>query len=320
MAVDLTVSVCTFNSEQRLPAVLDRLLAQMDTADITWEVLVVDNNSQDGTAQVVADYAARWRADSLLRYVFEPIQGTSYARNRAIAESASQDLVAFVDDDYLLAERWVAAAVQFGKDHPKAGAYGGRHYVKTDDPLPADFHSIKFLLALEDRGPKPLQYIVPGCVPGGPSFVVRKQAWREAVPFNRRLRGKQTIRGLVVSNAEDIEIVIYIQSSRWEVWHHPELEGWHHIAAGRFEREQLKRLALSSGLSTHACRIAKLAPWQRPFMPVLLPFYLGLSIIRLLTFYLRQRRTIATQLGSACWFEYYRGVLLSPWYTPRPMS
>jgi glycosyltransferase involved in cell wall biosynthesis len=320
MTFNLTVAICTFNGEQRLPAVLDRLLAQTGTAGVTWEVLVVDNNSQDGTAQVVANYATRWRADSCLRYVFEPTQGTAYARNRAIAESHSQDLVAFADDDYLFAEHWVAAAVQFGKDYPQAGAYGGRHYVKTDDPLPADFHSIKFLLALEDRGAQPLQYTAPGCVPGGPSFVVRKQAWREAVPLNRRLRGKQTIRGLVVSNAEDLEIVIYIQSSRWQVWHHPELEGWHHIAAGRFDREQLTRLARSAGLSAHACRIAKLAPWQRPWMPVLLPFYLGLSATRLITFYLRQRQAIATQLGPACWFEYYRGVLLSPWYTPRPMS
>ncbi len=105
MAVDLTVAICTFNGEKRLPAVLDRLLGQTDTAGMTWEVLVVDNNSQDGTAQVVADYAARWRTDSRLRYVFEPTQGTAYARNRAIAEAHSHDLVAFADDDYLLAER-----------------------------------------------------------------------------------------------------------------------------------------------------------------------------------------------------------------------
>jgi glycosyltransferase involved in cell wall biosynthesis len=317
--LDLTVAICTFNGEQRLPAVLDRLLAQTPTPGVMWEVLVVDNNSQDETAKVVADYAARWRDDSRLRYVFEPIQGLSYARNRAIAEAASQDLVAFLDDDYLLSDTWLTAAVQFGKDHPQAGAYGGRHYVKTADVLPADFHQIKFLLALEDRGADSFQYTARGSVPGGPCFVVRKQAWQDAVPLSRRLRGKENIRGIVVSSAEDLEIVIYIQSSRWQVWHNPKMEGFHHIAAGRFEPEHLTRLARSGGLSAHACRIAKLPPWQRPFMPLFLPFYLAISAGRVAVHYLQHYRTLKTNLAQACLFEYKLGVLLSPWFTPQPM-
>ncbi len=320
MTIGFTVAICTFNGEQRLPAVLDRLLQQTGLADITWEVLVVDNNSQDGTAQVVADYARQWRPDCHLRYVLEPTQGTAYARNRAIAAAASQDLIAFVDDDYLLADNWVAAAIQFGQDHPAAGAYGGRHYVKTDDALPADFHQIKFLLALEDRGTEAFQYTTRGNVPGGPSFVVRKLAWQETVPLNRRLRGKEKIRGMVVSSAEDLEIVIYIQSSHWQVWHHPQMEGFHHIAPGRFEREHLTRLARSAGLSAHACRIAKLRPWQRPWMSLLLPMYLALSAGRVGTHYWRYRRTLSQSLAQACWFEYKLGVMLSPWFTPPPMS
>lgn len=319
MTLDLTVAICTFNGEQRLPAVLDRLLSQNPTPGLMWEVLVVDNNSQDATAKVVADYAAQWRDDSRLRYVLEPTQGTAYARNCAIAEAASSDLVAFVDDDYLLAENWVAAALRFGKEHPQAGAYGGRHYVKTEEPLPDDFHEIKFLLALEDRGPEAFQYTARGCVPGGPCFIVRKQAWNESVPLSRHLRGKENIRGMVVSSAEDLEIVIYIQSSHWQVWHNPQMVGFHHIAPGRFEREHLTRLALSAGFSSHACRIAKLPPWQRQLMPLLLPLYLGMSTLRWLGFYLKHRQETATKLGRACWLEYHRGVMLSPWYTPRPM-
>ena len=319
MSIDFTVAICTFNGADRLPEVLDHLLRQHVPAGVQWEVLVVDNNSQDQTAAVVADYVQRWRSDSQLRYVFEPKQPTAYARNRAIQEAAS-DLVGFMDDDCLPAENWLAEAVQFGKTHPQAGAYGGRTYVKSNEPLPPDYYQIKFLLAIEDRGDTTFRYTTPGMVPGGPCFVVRKQAWQEAVPQNRRLRGKDTIRGIVVSNAEDIEIVVYIQSSRWEVWHNPAMEVWHQIQPSRFGREHMLNLARSAGLSAHACRIAKLPPWKRPLMPLLLPIYLLVSAYRVVEYYLNYRSEFPISLGRACWFQYKVGVFLSPFFTPRPMT
>ncbi|XGV95234.1 MAG: hormogonium polysaccharide biosynthesis glycosyltransferase HpsE [Leptolyngbya sp. BL-A-14] len=319
MSIDFTVAICTYNGEQRLPAVLDQLCKQVGTEGIFWEVLIIDNNSQDQTAVVVANYAKQWRSDSQIRYVFEPKQPTAYARNRAIQEAAS-DLVGFMDDDCLPADNWLAEAYQFGQTHPQAGAYGGRTYIKSNEALPPDFHAIKFLLAIEDRGEHSFQYTVPGTVPGGPCFVVRKQAWQEAVPTNRRLRGKDTIRGTVVSNAEDIEIVIYIQSSHWQVWHNPKMEVWHQIQTGRLQRDHLLKLARSGGLSAHACRIAKLPPVRRAWMPLLLPVYMLVSALRVLQYYVQHQREFSNDLGKACSFQYKVGVLLSPFFTPRPMS
>jgi glycosyltransferase involved in cell wall biosynthesis len=318
MTINFTVAICTFNGETRLPAVLDCLLAQEGIDGLTWEVLIVDNNSRDRTVAVVESYAARWRTDSRLRCVSELKQGAAYARDRAIAEAASSDLIGFLDDDNLPGPGWVAAAYAFGQAHPRAGAFGGRVFPKLDTDPDFDFYSIKFLLAIEDRGEQVLQYTRPGCVPGAPGLVVRKQAWQQYVPLQRRLRGHDEVTKKTAPGAEDIETVLFIQSSPWEVWHNPAMEVWHHIPARRLERPYLLKLARGAGISSHACRIARSQPWQRPWLPLLVPMYALNSALRLALYYLQHRHELASEVSKACWFEYNLGVLISPWRTPQP--
>ncbi|WP_432808194.1 hormogonium polysaccharide biosynthesis glycosyltransferase HpsE [Pantanalinema sp. GBBB05] len=320
MGIDFTVAIRVYNSAQRLPGVLDRLLQQIDTEGIAWEVLIIDNNSQDNTPQIAADYAKRWQPSIPFRYIIEPRQGRSFARERAIREAAS-DLVGFLDDDNLPSETWVAAAFRFGQAHPHAGAYGGNVYPLLEGEPPADFDQVKHLLAISDRGPNPYLYTrAAGQVPIGPGCVFRKRAWQAAVPTHRRLQGVDDPRKVRVSGAEDVEALYYILSSGWEIWHNPEIEIWHQIPPRRLERDYLLRMARNSGLAAHAWRIAKLKPWQRPFMPLLVPFYLLLSGSRVGLLYLKHRQNFATNLAVACLFESRMGNFLSPFLTPPPIS
>jgi glycosyltransferase involved in cell wall biosynthesis len=48
--VDFTVTICTYNGANQLPQVLDRLLVQQHTDNLSWDVLIVDNHSTDSTA------------------------------------------------------------------------------------------------------------------------------------------------------------------------------------------------------------------------------------------------------------------------------
>ncbi|PSN20103.1 glycosyl transferase, partial [filamentous cyanobacterium CCP5] len=52
--LDFSIAICTYNGEHRLPDVLNALLQQSQIDNLRWEVIVVDNNSQDGTAQAVS--------------------------------------------------------------------------------------------------------------------------------------------------------------------------------------------------------------------------------------------------------------------------
>ena len=96
--VDFSVAIPTYNGAKTLPLVLERLRSQINLDKITWEVIVVDNNSTDETAQVVQTFQENWTLQSQLRYCCETQQGLSYARQRAVKE-ANGRFIGFLDDD-----------------------------------------------------------------------------------------------------------------------------------------------------------------------------------------------------------------------------
>jgi glycosyltransferase involved in cell wall biosynthesis len=320
MPINFTVAIRTYNAEKRLPEVLDRLLTQINTENIHWEVLVIDNNSTDQTAAVVAEYAQRWRPDSQIRYLSEPRQGVGYGRELAMREAASEALVGFLDDDNLPEQTWLATAYRFGQQHPNAGAYGGNIYPKLDTPSPDDFHRIQFLLAINDSGSASFRYprtFIGRRSPINPGCVIRKQAWQEAVPQSRRLWGRDESQRSMATCAEDVEVFHYIINSRWEVWHNGDMQVWHHMPARRLEPEYLLRMARKSGLSAHALRLSRLHPWQQPLLMALSPMFILWGGLRVILFYLRYGNQLATDIVKACLFQRQIGIFLSCFATPR---
>jgi O-antigen biosynthesis protein len=83
---------------------LDRCLASLARLSRErGEIIVVDNRPQERTRELVAGWTAR---DPRIRYVSEPREGLSVARNRGIAETEAE-FVAFTDDDVIVDEDWL---------------------------------------------------------------------------------------------------------------------------------------------------------------------------------------------------------------------
>lgn len=76
----ITVILCTYNRHQSLVTALESIAGSELPESIEWEVLVVDNNSSDPTRDVVEDFCRRY--PGRFRYLFEPLQGKSYALNQ----------------------------------------------------------------------------------------------------------------------------------------------------------------------------------------------------------------------------------------------
>src|SRR3954469_13944522 len=131
---DLAVVVPTFNRAKQLEPLLERLVSQ-EPRGVRYEVVIVDNNSKDDTRQVV-EAAARADPEQRLRYVFEPRQGVSYARNTGV-EHTTAPLIAFLDDDGLPGTDWVWAMKRAFDEHPEVDCLGGRIKPNWITPPPA---------------------------------------------------------------------------------------------------------------------------------------------------------------------------------------
>ena len=104
--LSLSVVVPAFDEEECIGACLDLLCTQLDC--IT-EIIVVDNNSADGTRDIVRRRAADHPE---IRVVTEKQQGLVFARNAGM-DAASGDLVARIDADTRVPHDWAATILDF---------------------------------------------------------------------------------------------------------------------------------------------------------------------------------------------------------------
>jgi glycosyltransferase involved in cell wall biosynthesis len=96
----LSIVIPAYNEENRIGRSLDEILQFLSSAPYRAEVVVVDDGSKDGTAQVVSARVADYReAGHELRVLTNnPNRGKGYSVRRGIGE-ASGDIVLFTDAD-----------------------------------------------------------------------------------------------------------------------------------------------------------------------------------------------------------------------------
>jgi glucosyl-dolichyl phosphate glucuronosyltransferase len=181
----VTVVLCTFNRAATLAAAIDRLLKQRP-ASPAYELIVVDNNSTDDTRAVVAQHQAV--AGVPVRYVFEPQQGLSQARNAGIA-AARADIVAFTDDDVRAGDDWVKVIEETFDAHPGIDALGGRTLPLWPSDPPRWLTRLHWVgpLALQDYGDQPLVMDAGNalCLAGA-NLAFRRHVFASIGGFNRR--------------------------------------------------------------------------------------------------------------------------------------
>lgn len=117
----VSVIVFTFNSVALIERTLGAIAANAP-AGSDYEVLVIDNNSNDDTIS----RADRFLTESGIphRIIPQPVQGLFYSRVAGIREAAYRYFI-FVDDDNLLKGNWVDAVRELLDERPEIGLLGG---------------------------------------------------------------------------------------------------------------------------------------------------------------------------------------------------
>jgi glucosyl-dolichyl phosphate glucuronosyltransferase len=235
----LTAIVPTHDRPDALRACLDTLRAQhVDPGG--FELVVVDDGSSADIA-VLVDEVAR-RSPFPMRCERQDLGGLNAARNRGAAAAAG-DVLAFLDDDTLVAPGWAAAMLSAFERHACA-AVGGRIELDVSGPLPAWLAVRKYYLAEYDLGPE-ARWLEVDPVPVGANCAVRRLDFERLNGFRV---GLDRIAGSLVSNG-DTEFFRRLRAAGGRLRYEPAACVVHCVPRDRLTVEFFLRRDYSQGIS-----------------------------------------------------------------------
>lgn len=118
---ELSVVICTWNRRDDLVRTLQSIAGCVANSLERCEIIVVDNNSSDGTANAVRELT---NGDFPIVLVHEPRAGLSNARNRGVA-SARAPWVLFLDDDVNVTPDFIERYLFALNRYDDCGYFGG---------------------------------------------------------------------------------------------------------------------------------------------------------------------------------------------------
>ena len=168
----LSLVICTRNRASQLGECLEYVARLQPTC--SWELVVVNNGSSDGTREVLEQFAAK--VVFPMTIVFEDKPGQGLARNTGW-KAARGDLIAYTDDDCYLPPDYIDRMREMFENE-RVGFVGGR--VELFDPSD---HPISIKTDTQPGSREPYGYIPPGWLLGA-SLTFRREVLDEIGGFD----------------------------------------------------------------------------------------------------------------------------------------
>lgn len=196
----ISVVVCSYNGAATITGCLQGLV-ELDYP--AYEIIVVDDGSQDDTADLAGKYP--------VTLISTPNQGLSSARNTGLSY-AQGEIVAYIDDDAYPDEHWLRY-LAYAFTHSEHAGIGGPNIAPAED------------------GP------IAKCVanaPGGPVHVLLTDEIAEHIPgCNMSFRKSALLQiggfdPVFRTAGDDVDICWRIQQAGYTIGYHPAALVWHH--------------------------------------------------------------------------------------------
>ncbi len=232
----ISVLIPTYNRSSSLVDTLESLLQQANLDVLDYEIIVVDNNSNDDTRNVVLSFAKKFKGK--LFYLFEPKQGRPNALNSGISITKG-DVVVSTDDDVILEKNWLMEIHNIFSQQPTLQILCGKVLPCLRGAIVPDWcDERKF-------------YAVFGCThygevgrylegsdptPGGMNTFVRKNIFASIGGFN-----PDFLRG------QDTEFCRRAKAKNIKMFYEPKIITYHKVPVERLTKEYFRRYFFISG-------------------------------------------------------------------------
>lgn len=129
MNSDVAIVIVTYNSEGEIAACLESVLAER--RGVSQQIIVVDNDSRDGTVALVRERFPEVELHLPGRNLGFAA-GVNYGVDRSDAE-----FVLLLNPDTVIVRNAIDTVVEFAREHPRYGIYGGRTLTPDGDLEPS---------------------------------------------------------------------------------------------------------------------------------------------------------------------------------------
>ncbi len=256
----VAVIVVNWNRRDLLREALDSLLRQDYPAEAV-EIIVVDNGSDDGSAELVA---SRYPQVRLLRN--QENRGFCAANNQGIQAASASAYIALLNNDAVADPHWLSAMVELAGKHPEAGMIAAK-IVVHDQPEIIDKAGHVIYWDGQNRGrgagerdEGQYDHTEEVLWPDGCAALYRRELLAELGGFDEDF----------FAYADDAELGLRARLAGWTCWYAPGAVVRHRRGA-TLGLDNLRRIELIE--RNRIWLVAKLFPWSLLWLNAI--FYLA---------------------------------------------
>ncbi len=236
-----SIIVCSYNGSLRISKVI-KFLTQLKVSNFHFEIIIVDNNSNDDTFNVA--FQAALLVDKIKIHVIKEEKPGKANALIAGFKQASFDYLVICDDDNHLNENYLVVAETIFLENPQIGIIGGKGILPDDYQLPQWFHIHENAWAIGNQHSFSGEIIGEFPSVWGAGMLIRKSVWNQLIDngFSSFLTGKKTSK--VKMAGEDTELCILVNSIGYGIYYDERLTYTHALPSSRITWNHLLNMKI----------------------------------------------------------------------------
>lgn len=252
----MSIVICTYNNAASLVITLQQIIDQEVSRPDLVELIVVNNNSSDNTAEILESI---WCNKFAYKHYYESRQGISHARNTGF-ENALGEYVLYTDDDADIPSYWLETYLN-KVTATKADCIFGKIAIVWDKPQPWWYDNDRYqgLFAALDYGKTEFQVKTKNHPFLSKNACIRKSCLVEIGGFDPNLGRK----GTILTGGEETLVFIRLVENKKYIFYSPDISVGHRLKPREYTENNIAHQYLAC--AKPIWYIAKLQPGKRFF-------------------------------------------------------